>query len=91
MEERKERKRLRAEANKFKIDPISEKKVYVDKNPFRKKPLPKVISPLKQVDQIQDDNDRDKSTDLNLSQRSRKKTKIGTLSKKNDALLKASK
>ena len=39
-EERKERRKSKAKNSKFNIDPIKERTKTVDKNPFRKKPLP---------------------------------------------------
>lgn len=48
MEERKAKRKAKALSSKFNIDPISENKSKVDKNPFRKKELPKVTSPFRE-------------------------------------------
>lgn len=67
MEERKARRKAKKEQERFAIDPIKAKKMSsVDKNPFRKKPLPQVTSPM--IESIRTANiEENKESKLNIS------------------------
>ena len=94
-EERKERRKTKAKNSKFSIDPINERKKTVDKNPFRKKPLPQITSPLRSS--IRDENIEAKKLKAEekkdtIVKKEKKLSKIGgSFSRKNNAVLKASK
>jgi len=94
-EERKERRKSRAKNSKFSIDPIAERKKTVDKNPFRKKPLPTITSPMRAS--IREENIEAKkqlaeeNKDTVGPMKRDKKSKIGAFSRKTNAVMKASK
>ena len=93
-EERKERRKSRAKNSKFNIDPIKERTKTVDKNPFRKKPLPQITSPMRasiREENIEAKKQLEEEKKDIVPVKRDKKSKIGAFSRKNNAVLKASK